>query len=160
MTPGNPPAGALVSALKSERAGVQALFELLTQERTVLDAGETDRLAEIADRKRGLLLHVANLGDYRKRLLERAGIRADRSGLGTALHGSEHLREAQAEWKALIQLTEKARRLNQENGIHIEAGLRGNERALSVLMSAVPNPTYGPGGRTSNPLSSRPLTSA
>ena len=158
--PGHPPAGALAAALKSERAGMQALFDALAEERALLESGETDRLVEMADRKRGLLLHAANLGDYRKRLFAQAGVRADRSGLRPAMQGPDNLRDARAEWQMLIELTEKARGLNQENGIHIEAGMRSNQHALSVLMSAVPNSTYGPGGRTSNPLSSRPLTSA
>jgi flagellar biosynthesis/type III secretory pathway chaperone len=158
--PAHPQPGALAATLKSERAGMQALFEILTAERTLLESGQTDRLVEIADRKRGLLLHVANLGDYRKRLLEHAGVRADRSGFHAPPQVSDTFREARAEWQALVDLTEKARRLNNENGIHIEAGMRSNQHALSVLMSAVPNSTYGPGGRTSNPLSSRPLTSA
>jgi flagella synthesis protein FlgN len=157
---GHPPAGALAATIKSERAGMQSLFGILTEERALLESGETDRLLQLAERKRGLLLHVANLGEHRKRLLEHAGVRADRAGLDATLNASADMGEARAEWQALLQLTEQARRLNQANGIHIEAGMRSNQQALSVLTAAVPEPTYGPGGRTSNPLSSRPLTSA
>jgi flagellar biosynthesis/type III secretory pathway chaperone len=151
-------ASALGAALRSERAGLQALLETLTEERALLASGEIDRLAEIATRKRGLLLHVANLGDYRKRLLDRAGIRLDRSGMTGIAQGRLH--EVESEWQALVELTRKAHRLNQENGAHIEAGMRTNQQALSVLMSAVSSTTYGPGGRTSSSLASRSLTSA
>jgi flagellar biosynthesis/type III secretory pathway chaperone len=136
---------------------MQALCDALVEERAVLASGESDRLTDIAARKRGLLLHVANLGEHRKRLLERAGYRADRAGIRDALLGSAEVRP---EWEALVDVTRKAHRLNQENGVHIEAGMRTNQHALSVLMSAVPTPTYGPGGRASNPLSPRSLTSA
>ncbi|MGZ9039046.1 MAG: flagella synthesis protein FlgN [Burkholderiales bacterium] len=151
-------ASALGAALRSERAGVQALLEALTEERALLASREIDRLAEIAARKRGLLLHVANLGDYRKRLLDRAGIGIDRSGLSGISHG--RMQEVESEWQALVELTRKAHRLNQENGAHIEAGMLTNQQALSVLMSAVSSTTYGPGGRTSSSLASRSLTSA
>jgi hypothetical protein len=38
--------------------------------------------------------------------------------------------------------------------------MRANHQALSVLLSAASAGTYGPGGRTVSPLSSRTLGSA
>jgi flagellar biosynthesis/type III secretory pathway chaperone len=68
--------------------------------------------------------------------------------------------EIRAEWQLLIETTRQARQLNEANGLIIADGMRANQQALSVLLSAGSAGTYGPGGRTLNPLSSRTLGSA
>jgi hypothetical protein len=52
----------LAASIGSERAGVQALVEVLTAERKTLAEGDTDRLSDTAPRKRELLLHISHLG--------------------------------------------------------------------------------------------------
>jgi flagellar biosynthesis/type III secretory pathway chaperone len=154
------PASALAVAIRSERATVQALLETLTEERQLLGAGDTDRLTDTAARKRELLLQLAQFGDQRNRLLRRAGFRPDRDGMRAFLDHPAATSELGTEWQALIETTRKARRLNDENGIFIDAGMRANQQALSVLISAASGNTYGPGGRSVSPLSSRTLASA
>lgn len=160
MTPGQYSKGALTAALRSERTGVQALVEVLSAERQLLAAGEIDRIEAMATRKRELLLHIAHLGEQRNRFLERAGVSADRSGMQALLAAHPDSNEARVEWDTLLDATRKAHRLNQENGTFIEAGMRANKQALSVLISAGSAGAYGPGGRTLNPRSSRTLASA
>jgi flagella synthesis protein FlgN len=151
----------LVTAIRSERAGIQALVDVLTEERNALREGQLDRLAEFAPRKRELLLHIAHLGEQRNRLLERAGVSADRRGMETWLVMHDAAGSVRADWQALLQLTQTAHALNQENGIYIDAGMRANQQALQALMSAgSANSTYGPGGRSVSPLGSRALASA
>ena len=157
-----PSHGDLAGALRSERSGVQALVEVLSAERQALAAGDADRLADIAPRKRELLLHIAHLGEQRNRLLERCGVSADRAGMERLLDANGHASECRDEWRALLEVTQQAHRLNQENGAHIEAGMRANQQALSVLTSAARSAagTYGPGGRSVNPFGSRSYASA
>ena len=78
-------ASLLVAAIRSERTGIQALVDVLTEERNALREGHLDRLAEFAPRKRELLLHIAHLGEQRNRLLEAGGLSADRRGMETWL---------------------------------------------------------------------------
>ena len=111
-------------------------------------------------RKRELLLHIAHLGEHRNRLLERAGVSADRRGMQVLLDAPSGSDETRAEWKSLLDITQKAHRLNQENGAFIEAGMRANQQALSVLVAASSAGAYGPGGRTMSPRTSRTLASA
>jgi flagella synthesis protein FlgN len=153
-------AGALAAAVRSERISIQTLVDVLSVERQLLASGEIDRLEQTAVRKRELLLHISHLGDHRNRLLERAGVSADRHGMKALLDARDDAHEARSEWQSLLDVTQKAHRLNQENGLFIEAGMRSNQQALSVLVSAGSAGAYGPGGRTMNPRSSRTLASA
>jgi flagella synthesis protein FlgN len=151
----------LVSAIRSERTGIQALVQVLEQERDTLRAGEIDRLADIAPRKRELLLHIAHLGEHRNRLLEHTGMSGDRRGMETWLKINEADGNTTSEWRALLELTQSAHQLNQENGLYIDAGMRANQQQLQALMSAgAATSTYGPGGRSTSPLGSRTLASA
>ena len=151
----------LVTAIRSERAGIQALVAVLTEERNALREGQVDLLAELAPRKRELLLHIAHLGEQRNRLLERGGVSTDRRGLETWLTMHDAAGTVRADWQALLELTRTAHDLNQENGLYIDAGMRANQQSLQALMSAgAANSTYGPGGRSLSPLSSRTLASA
>ena len=152
--------GALAAAVRSERISIEALVDVLAVERQLLAAGEIDRLDQIAARNRELLLHIAHLGEHRNRLLERAGVSTDRVGMQVLVDTSGNSDEARTEWHLLLDVTQKAHRLNQENGAFIEAGMRANQQALSVLISAGSGGSYGPGGRTLNPRSSRTLASA
>lgn len=151
----------LAASIRSERAGVQALVEVLTVERNALVHGLTDSLTETASRKRELLLHIAHLGDQRARLLARSGFAADRHGMENWLVANDPNAVARTEWKALLELIQKAHRLNQENGAFIDAGMRANQHALQALMSAGASAsTYGATGRATSPVASRALASA
>ena len=154
------PAGNIAAAVESERDNMQALLEALTEERQSLRAGETDRLTDLGSRKRELLLHIAQLGEHRSRLLRNAGFSPDPAGMRALLNSSAATDELRMEWRRLLELTRDTRQLNEENGIFIEAGMRANQQALSVLVSAASGNTYGAGGRTTNPLTSRTLASA
>ncbi|HEX2828991.1 MAG TPA: flagellar protein FlgN [Burkholderiales bacterium] len=155
------PAAQLAATIRSERAGVQALVETLTAERNALLNGLTDQLAETAQRKRELLLHIAHLGDQRNRVLERSGFAADRRGMENWLVANDPSGVARTEWNALLELTRGAHRLNRENGAYIDAGMRANQHALQALMSAsAAASTYGASGRATNPYASRSLASA
>ena len=158
MIVGAPTSADLAAAIASERAGVQALVEVLAAERQALSCGDTDRLSDMAPRKRELLLHIAHLGEQRNRLLERCGATPDRRGMERLLEANSDAGPSRTEWHALLELTKSAHRLNQENGAFIEAGMRANQQALSVLTSAAASSasTYGPGGRAIN-FSSRSL---
>jgi flagella synthesis protein FlgN len=160
MTVTPSPADQLSSVVKAERVSVQALLETLTEERELLSSGDTDRLTEIAARKRELLLNIARLGEQRNRVLLRYNVSSDSGGIRAFMTGSEATAELRNEWRKLLDATEEARRLNAANGLVIEAGMRANQQALSVLLSAGSTGTYGPGGHAMNPLSSRSLASA
>jgi len=153
-------AGALAAAIRSERAGVQALVQALTEERQLLTDGNTDPLTEMGARKRELLLDIARLGDQRNRTLRQCGMSPDGRGMRALLDSPAATHEIRAEWRLLIETTRQARHLNDGNGLIIADGMRANHQALSVLVSAASAGTYGPGGRTVSPLSSRTLGSA
>ena len=151
----------LTAGIRSERAGIQALVDVLTEERNALSRGETDGLAGLASRKRELLLNIAHLGEQRNRLLERSGCTADRRGMEIWLRAHDRDGTGRAEWRALMELTQSAHRLNQDNGAFIDARMRANNEALQALMSAgATSHTYGPGGRSVSPMASRALASA
>ncbi len=155
-----PPPDHVVAVVRAERAGVHALLETLTEERRLLADGNTDRLTETGARKRELLLNIAQLGDQRNRLLRTHGVGGDSRDIRAFMSSPEATVALRSEWRMLLDATEQARRLNDANGLIIEAGMRANQQALSVLLSAASGGTYGPGGHTINPLASRSLASA
>lgn len=153
--------GDIPSTLAVERAAVEALVAALTVERDALGAGNIDHLEQAAPRKRELLMAVAAADQQRNRLLERSGAGSGRRGMDAWLSSHRVDQSTHENWRALLNLTERARRLNDENGAFISAGLQVNEQALSTLLTAARSTSvYGPAGRTLNPLSSRPLASA
>ena len=161
MNAKQPSSADLTAAVKSERAGVAALVEVLRAERSALEAGETDRVGDLAPRKRELLLHIAHTGEGRNRLLERCGATPDRRGMDRLLEANPGATECRTEWRALLDLTVEAQRLNHENGAYIDAHMRANQQALQVLASASRSAgTYSAAGRATNPLGSRSLASA
>ena len=89
---------------------MQALVEVLTDGAAMRCAqATTDRLAEIAPRKRELLLHIAHLGEQRNRLLERGGVSADRRGMETlAARCTTPPATPAPSGSALLELTQQA----------------------------------------------------
>lgn len=149
------------AAIHNECAAIEALVEALIEERDSLSAGDTDRLTQVAPRKRELLLHVAHLGEQRKHFLEKSGFTADRQGMERWFQTHDQIGTTQAQWRRLLDLTRSAHTLNHRNGIFIDAGMNANQQALQALMSAgAAANTYGPAGRALNPPSSRSLASA
>lgn len=155
------PSADIPAALAEERAGVEALVAVLAAEREALGAGETDRLETLAPRKRELLVAVAACEQRRARLLQRCVAGTGRKAMEAWLAANKAERGALESWRALLELAQRAQRLNLENGAFINAGMHANQQALSALLSAARSTSvYGPGGHTVNPLSSRPLASA
>jgi flagellar biosynthesis/type III secretory pathway chaperone len=149
------------ASLAAERAAVEALVAALAMEREALGAGHIDHLEHAAPRKRELLMAVAAADEQRNRLLERSGAGSGRRGMETWLDRNTVDPSTRENWRSLLALTQRARRLNEENGAFIRAGIQANQQALSALLTAARSTSvYGPGGRTLNPLSSRPLASA
>lgn len=151
----------LAATIKSERAGVEALVEELSAERQALVEGDADRVVDRAPRKRELLLHIAHMGETRHRMLERCNVTPDRQGMERLLATLAPNDVIRSEWRGLIEITQRAHRLNHENGIFIDAGMRSNQQALAILSSAASaSGTYGAHGRALNPLASRSFASA
>ena len=149
------------ASLARERAAVEALVAALALERKALGAGDIDHLERTAPRKRELLMAVAAADEQRNRLLERSGAGSGRRGMEAWLGSNIVDPSTRENWHALLSLKERARNLNEENGAFISAGIQANQQALSALLTAARSTSvYGPGGRTLNPLSSRPLASA
>lgn len=161
MTSRQPSAAELAAGLTAERTAVEALTDVLKAERSVLGAGQTDQLPALAARKRELLLHIAHLGESRNRLLEACGATPDRRGMENLLAGNPGATACRNEWQALIAASQQAQRLNQENGVFIEAGMRANQQALSTLVGAArSSSTYSAAGRACTDFNSRSLASA
>jgi flagella synthesis protein FlgN len=149
------------ASLAAERASVEALVAVLGIEREALGAGNVDQLEQAAPRKRELLMAVAAADEQRNRLLERSGAGSGRRGMEAWFSWNVVDPSTLENWHRLLTLTADARRLNEENGVFINASLQANQQALSTLLTAARSTSvYGPAGRTLNPLSSRPLASA
>ncbi|MHB1099069.1 MAG: flagella synthesis protein FlgN [Burkholderiales bacterium] len=135
----------LPSVIEAELDAAKNFLSLLKEESDVLVAGDTDRLAVIAQKKSELLQKIGRLAQGREQMLPLAKI----SGWMR-----DHP-EVSKTWQELTALALKIKQTNETNGKMIDIRLRGTQQALSVLQSLSRTTTnlYGPDGQSSIALS-------
>ncbi len=138
-----------INALFAEHLVLERFVLVLETEQQHLVQGETNALLDLSQQKTQLALHLSELAQRRRTLQPAPGVPA----------ASRHPR-AQSLWTHLIQLAEKAERLNRTNGDLIQVKLRLNQQALSILTGAVAQgAVYGPDGHPAGASSGRKLGS-
>lgn len=150
---------AALNALKTERAALLDFLTLLEREQGMLVENDTDSLLDLSRQKTADALHLNNLVETRRALLSQHLPQLTIASVGAWL--AKHSTNGASIWQEVLALTERARQLNQVNGQLIQAKLRNNQQALSVLSNAVNKANlYGPDGQPSfSPGSGRSLGS-
>lgn len=150
----------LFNDLEAECQGFQAFCEILEAEARALTAGEIDKLGHLAQLKSDKVVQLSRLAERRNRILAAQALGSDRQGMARwiELHAADGNGDAGETWRRLLEIAERARRLNDQNGAMIEAKLRHNQKALAVFQSAATQlDLYGPDGKTRNGTSIRPI---
>ncbi len=136
-------------ALASEQAVLERFVMVLETEQQHLVQGQTEALIDLSQQKTQLADQLSHLAQRRRSLQPAPGVPA-----------ASHHPKAQSLWSQLIQLAEKADRLNRTNGELIQVKLRLNQQALSILTGAVAQGAiYGPNGHPAGASGSRKLGS-
>lgn len=148
------PASVLSELRAVQAAEIDLLRRLAThlqQENQILQGPDTDALHAVTQEKNALLREIFPLQKKRQRILERAGLRADRATLSEkfpALAASEKADMTQ-QWQSLAALTQQLLALNQLNGQLIELRLQFVQGALSTLLGGQANTRlYGANGHS------------
>jgi|SRR5690606_20620228 len=121
----------LQARLEQEAKLVGEFLAILEDEAKVLEDGAVEAaLIETTERKNVAADALTDAAQERNRVLESLGFEADGPGLAAAVEAHPELASLRED---LIQITERARALNESNGQLIEAFLDHNQRALETL---------------------------
>lgn len=150
-----------VATLRSEREAFARFLGLLESESAALMRGDVDEIVRLSAAKSAQVEELSALCERRLAQLREAGFTADRIGMTEWLivYGREdHVGLARL-WDELLKDAGAARRLNENNGVMIDARLRFNRAALSTLRGAMHHqlPVYGPDGSHAFHAQGRPL---
>lgn len=135
----------LLRHLKEQRARLEALLELFSDEQTQLIAGQPDgeALQRIAKAKTQLLSAIDASEASRRRVQHRLGYSPDARGARQAA------REAgcETQWQALLSLTAEVARINERHGRLIELRMRHNRQVLDYIQGIAEKRVYSASGR-------------
>lgn len=146
--PGTPAPSRLQNLLLEEAAQLRGFLALLEREQQALVAGDVDQLMPLAEEKNRVFARLAGLGDARNKTLAAESLPPDRPGVESWLDRHPELSGLRKTWQDLLELTLKAREINQVNGNLIGTRLANNQQALSTLLSAANQAAlYGPDGQ-------------
>ncbi len=144
MTHGSNLLARVAHLIDTEVALMQRFIDLLSQEESLLIAGDTDALLILTREKTELYHQLQRQHDTRALLLGREGIANDDASMRRLC---ATLPDTMARWDKLLELAGVARAQNELNGKLIIERMQHNQAALSVLMSAGNQPQlYDAGG--------------
>jgi len=138
-----------------ELATLNALIDVLDEERNALTRGDAEALPTLIASKTDHIAALSRFSVERSRLLESEGIAASASGIRSFL-GKDA--DAVDTWEHVLNAARKAAGLNAANGFLTSTRLASVSRALATL--SIPEPgLYDPRGvNARNPSSSRTLS--
>mgnify|MGYP003385348471 CR=1 FL=1 len=155
----NAAAADFTTQLHAERDALEAFITLLGTEQQALLGGDTEQLLTLAESKIQAANSLSKLAGSRERNQLALGATSANGGMTTWLktHAANNL----PLWQDIQRLAEQAQQLNRTNGIMIQAKLRHNQQALSVLNNATNRASglYGPDGQPNISTSGRTLGS-
>ena len=136
--------------VQAERDVVTVFVKILQQEQDTLVRGEVDPLTDLANQKISLVKQLSDYAEARNQFLRSQGLSPDRNGMEKWLKQHSSNAKIQSMWKDLMKFGQAVQQLNQTNGVLISSRLRHNQKALSLLQSAIQAiDLYGPDGQTS-----------
>lgn len=149
----------LSSHLHAERAALQAFVTLLETEQQALMAGQTEQLLHLADNKTLAVQALTQLANARNSMLLAHGAASGPGSIDAWLEA--HAADSLPVWQNIRQLAAQSQQINRSNGELIQARLRNNQQALTILRTAANGASglYGPDGQPHLPTPGRTLGS-
>lgn len=131
--------------LADQHARLGVFVDLLENERALLNQPPIDSsaLAALIDRKRVVGEALERLEQMRCDILRDAGQSIDMAGSQALAERSDCV----SLWAAFVARIETARRLNEANGVHIDARLAQTDRTLAYLSRAQASALYAADGQ-------------
>jgi flagella synthesis protein FlgN len=137
-------------ALLVEAAALQLkeFITLLVREESLLVERDTDALATLTREKTERFRQLQRINDDRGLLLARCGMKNDDPTLRRLF---QRLPRVLARWEEVLELAARAKARNAVNGQLITEHMRGNQAALTALLSAANHPQLYDAGGHSHP---------
>jgi len=135
----------LAEHLERHRARLDALIDLLDDERRLLGDGavDGDGLARVAQAKQEQFQALERVEPQRRQVQRRLGYDDDRAGDARAAADAG----CTALWASIRERADQAARLNRTNGVLIGIRLEHNQRMLNFIEEAAGKGLYGPDGQ-------------
>lgn len=151
----------LADIVAAEAALVSGFIRLLEEEQALLKHGDAEALPDVVERKTAKARELAAASGERNRLLNAAGLAADRAGIEGWLTHHPDDAAVRKEWEHLQFLAAEARELNRVNGELIQLRLQNNAQSLEVLLAAANRQDlYGADGQAAQATTRRIIDSA
>lgn len=151
----------LVATLRAEREAFARFLGLLETESAALLRGDLEEIVRLSAAKNAHVESLAALAERRLDQLREDGFTADRIGMTEWLivNGQRDHDALSRLWEGLLKDAADAKRLNENNGVLIDARLRFSQSALATLRTAMnfPPSLYGPDGSHEYRAQGRPL---
>lgn len=134
--------------IAAEIKAVQLFVALLKEEQDALRTSRLDDLEQLTEAKGKLLDELTRIAEARHQGFMQLGITENRAGVEAWLRKQQNPRLLQA-WKALQQLAQEAKSLNELNGQCIQLLSQSNRKLLESITGQQARGTfYGPDGQT------------
>lgn len=145
--------------LHAERDALRAFVVLLQSEQQALAEGQVEQLLALAQGKTQAVQELNDLASARRNELFALGAPVDAGSVAEWLQN--HAAASLPLWHEIQQLVIQAQDINRSNGALIQARLRHNQQALTVLHNAANSAhgLYGPDGQPHLSTSGRTLGS-
>lgn len=151
---------ALLHLFTTDIDTAQQLLELLDTEFQALTERDLPRLDGLLTEKQPLLAMLQQHGAERSRLLQAAGLSADRAGLSSLAANSAHGDELLARSEELSSLLQRCQEANTRNGRLIRANQASVGSVLGILRGGETPSLYDSRGSAARIAQQRPLSQA
>lgn len=148
-----------MSGLNAECASLRKFVSLLEEEQKILVEGDAEKLLELSENKARAAQSLAQLIQARKNNLLALGVKPGNGEILSWLRAN--LPASLPVWQDILKLAEQLQYLNSTNGTLLQARLRHNQQALTMLHNAANSAQglYGADGQPQLPSSGRILGS-
>ena len=148
--PGIEPALVREHALRlvhDEISALDALEQLLLEERTTLEHDDVDRLADVSRRRHECVKRLLGIDDERRNLCRMLSLGDDASAFPRLIDWCDEDGRLRAEWRRCLESAARCRDQNDGNGRIVTARLQRVRGLLDVLAISADEPSlYGATG--------------
>ncbi len=150
----------LFTVLQTEYKTSADLLESLKLERQALIDSDIDKINEMSEKKKPLVIQLEFLGKQRDAILKSVGFNTDKAGLAAFISNQPEKQSAMLSQVLgqLRHIAEACRQQNQLNGGIVNVNRQYVQRAMSIFRGKDVDATaYGPGGEYTSQVVRQPL---
>lgn len=138
-----------LNLLQTEINLTQDLCDVLTQEFTLLQSNDPDKLHQLIEKKNNLIINLEQTASKHNLQLEQMGYSGDRQGIERCIEELSETHQSKALWDSLKKLLAACQRQNEINSGVIALSRRQISNAIELLHGLTGGEkTYNPAGES------------